>query len=112
MNFDATNIKDFRARLASVLEAEFPELRFELGRITYAGEYAKVAMEAIAGKSQAETDLETMMQRHGISSRTNARGEKLIAYSRRARKYPYIMENAEGKKYKLAVYDALDRFAS
>lgn len=112
MNFDAINIKDFRARLDAVLQAEFPELRFELGRITYSGENARMTLEAVAGKSRAECDLQVATVRDGIYSLTNTAGEELIAYSRRARKYPYIMKGADGKKYKLTVLDAKARFAS
>ena len=112
MNFNAETTREFRAELEDVLAKAFPDLRFRVGRMTYdrAGDNVNMALEAIAGQSRAEKDLADAMVRDGVLSITATDGSELVEYSRRARKYPYIFRNPEGKLMKMSVELARAKF--
>lgn len=103
-------VQDFREKLSAVLEREFPSMRIKLGNMSFTSEYVKLSGEAATGRTQAEADLEEMAKRHGLMLENSA-GERLVEYSRRARKYPYIMRGVDGKNYKLTVSLAQEKFS-
>jgi len=114
MKFNAETTKDFRSDLESVLAKAFPELRFNLGNMTYdrEGDNVSVTLEAVSGLSRGEKDLLNAMKRDGIPYPTNKKGDILVEYSRRARKYPYIYKTLEGKLFKITREDAMLKFGA
>lgn len=104
--------------LSDLLEAEGIRVRIP-GSMTFdrEGNYVSFKVELVAGKSKEEKDLELNMTKDRIFKTRGVvptLGEcLLVGYSRRARKYPYLVSRIEdGKSFKLPVSAAQAAFGS
>lgn len=106
------------AALSDLLEAEGIRVNIP-GSMTFdrEGNYVSFKVELVAGKSKEEKDLELNMTKDRIFKTRGVvptLGEcLLVGYSRRARKYPYLVSRIEdGKSFKLPVSAAQAAFGS
>lgn len=105
------DLKELRNLLECAFREAVPGLRFKLGNMRFetGGNYLKVPLEIVAGKSKIEIDLEKNAPLDGVDTARQAvlpeegygrcGGSKamLTGYRVRAPKYPYMMEIINGE---------------
>lgn len=57
-------------------------------------------------------DLDTMMARYGIASKTNRKGDTLTGFNPRALKYPFNYTSPNGTQWRITVEQAKKRFGT
>ena len=105
------DLKRLRAILEDALKSAIPSLRFKLGNMRFesGGNYLKVPLEIVAGKSKIEIDLEKNAPLDGVDTtrqvilpeegygRCGGSKAMLTGYRVRAPKYPYMMDIINGE---------------
>lgn len=106
MRLDKDKIAALRNQIESALN-DIEGVSFNVGTIRYNGENARFTVEMVAGRSRSEQDLDSTARALNLDLEKVAFIEGigrcvLRGYSRRARKYPFIVEALDsGKQYKL-----------
>ena len=110
-----SDVENLRVQLQQVLDnAGISNFDFDIGSIRYSSTDATIQLKAkVKGqKSREEIALIQYAKSDGIDpTKVSARGERLVEYHTRKRKYPYIMVNKNGARYKLSTAEAKRRFA-
>jgi hypothetical protein len=114
MSLTRAKVKALREQLDAVLQANGVQgFEFELRNARYGGEEVTFQLHAkVAGaqtKEQKALDMYAVVD--GVDpDKVSSRGERLVEYHPRKRKYPYIMENKAGTRYKITTEEAQRRF--
>ena len=114
-NFDRQNLNALRSEMEALL-AKYGNktgIEFNIGNISFdeAEANIKVSAKVKGAKTMADSLLDMVCKNLKITNRTNAKGETLVAYNSRSRKYPFVYESANGKQYKCTRDMAREMFA-
>ena len=113
-NLTKAQVEALRAQLNAVLEnAGINGFELSLGNARYGSSEAtfqlKAQVKGAQSKEQTALDMYAVMD--GVDpDKVSSRGEKLVEYHVRKPKYPYIMVNKAGTKYKISKAEAKRRF--
>lgn len=103
-SFDKVTLRALRSEMQAVLDKYGAQsnVAFEVGNMKFSE--AEVDIKVSAKVKGATTRTDKMLQMYaemaGITSFTNSRGDKLIGYKAANRKYPFVYQGVDGRRYK------------
>ncbi len=114
-NFTKQNLQALRNQLNEVLaNAGIEGIEFEVGNMRFTDTHADIKLKAtISGApTKEQTALRDSAHVWGLdTNKSGPRGEKLVGYKSRNRKYPFIFER-NGSQYKCGLDQAKRYFAA
>lgn len=111
-SFDRPTLNTLRAEMQAVLDKFGANLEFDVGNMRFTDNEVEIKVKAkIKGKkTMSDRQLELAAHSAGIKNLVNKTGDKLVGYSPRAHRYPFIYER-NGRKYKCSEFHARTLFA-
>ncbi len=110
--FNPQNLNDLRARLNAVLKEFDANLEFDIGKITYNAAECTVPLKVkIKGAAPEKTMLGRVMIEFGLQENSTMGKYKLVDYRPRQYKFPFIYQDAQGRRFKTTEEHARIMFA-
>ncbi len=101
--FTKSNLVNLRKEINAALAGidGIDGVKFELGTMRFDLTECSVTLKMTsAGDAEKKgADLDGIIKRYDLASKTGAKGETLIGYNRSARRFPFQVTKADGKTY-------------
>lgn len=112
--FDKTICKALRDVMQRALsEAGIEGVEFEVGGMAFSGTECNIRVSAkTAGNAAERSDkAENMAKLYGLASTEAADGTRLVEFHAKKHKYPFIVVKPNGKRFKLTLEQARQKFS-